>query len=59
LVKKTEISRENHQPASSQWQTLPHKVHIAMDRNKTHNIIGDRHWLYWCTKSPTTIQKQF
>ena len=49
LVKETRVHWENHQPAASHWQTLSHNVVSSsphLTRIRTHNIIGDRHWLH-------------
>ena len=48
LVEETGVPWENHQPATSHWQTLSHNVVLSKHRLKgiqTHNISGDRHWL--------------
>ena len=47
LVEETGGPRENHQPVTSQWQTLSHNVvHLALIEIQTHNISGDRHRLH-------------
>jgi len=51
LVEETGVSRENHRPVASHWQTLSYyvftflfyRVHLAMSRIGTHNVSGDRH----------------
>ena len=35
---------ENHWPAVSKWQTL--SGNIVSSTLRTHNVSGDRHWLY-------------
>ena len=47
LVEETGGPRENHQPVTSQWQTLSYNVvHLALIEIQTHNISGDRHRLH-------------
>jgi hypothetical protein len=47
LVEETGIPRENHRPVASHWKTLSHNVvHLALIEIRTHNIIGDGHWLH-------------
>jgi len=47
LVEKNRGLRENHRPFTSHWQTLSHNVvHLTLIEIWTHNISGDRHWLY-------------
>ena len=46
LVEKAGVPRENHQPATSHWQTLSHNVALSKPRMngiRTHNVSGDRH----------------
>ena len=44
---ETAVLGENHRPVASHWQTLSHNiVHLALNRNWTHNISGDRHILH-------------
>jgi hypothetical protein len=39
--------RENHQPSTRHWQTLSHNdVNLTLIKIRTHNLSGDRHWLY-------------
>jgi hypothetical protein len=43
---------ENHRPAASHWQTLSHNVvHLILSGIRTHNVNGDKHWLYSSCKS--------
>jgi hypothetical protein len=49
LVEETGVSGENHRPVASHWQTLSHYVASSTPHHGqgwTHNISGDRHWLY-------------
>jgi len=49
LVEETGVSRENHRPVASHWQTLSHNVVLNTPRLsgiRTHNISGDMHWLH-------------
>jgi hypothetical protein len=50
LVEEDGVPRENHQPITSHWQTLSHKVVSStpplLSGIWTHNISGDRHWLH-------------
>ena len=46
LMEETEVSAKNHQPVASHWQTLSHKVHLAMRWIQTQNFNGDRHCLH-------------
>ena len=46
-MKETGVPRENHRPGH--WQTLSPDVVSSTPRLsgvRTHNIIGDRHWLH-------------
>ena len=49
LVKETGVPGENHRPVPCHWQTLSHNVVLSIPRLsgiRTHNISGNRHWLY-------------
>ena len=49
LVEETGVPGENHRPAASHWQTLPHNVvlsKLCLSRIRTHNISGERHRLH-------------
>ena len=51
LMELSGVPRESHQPVTSQWQTLSHNVvssssHYEQGGVWTHNLNGDRHWLY-------------
>ena len=46
LVEETGGPGENHRPVVSHRQTLSHNVvHLALIEIRTHNIIGEMHWL--------------
>ena len=50
LVEETGVPGENHRRAASHWQTLSHNFVSSTphpSRVRTHNVSGDRHWLYW------------
>jgi hypothetical protein len=49
LMEETRVPEENHRPAASQWQTLPHNVVSSTphhNETRTHNVNGDMHWLH-------------
>jgi len=49
LVEEIGVPGENHRPVESHWQTLSHNVESCTHRLwrfRTHNVSGDRHWLY-------------
>jgi hypothetical protein len=49
LVEETGVPGENHQPATSHWQTLSHNVVLRTPRLSgilTHNVSGDRDLLH-------------
>jgi hypothetical protein len=47
LVEETGGPGENYGPVASHWQMLSHNaLHLALIEIGTHNISGDRHWLY-------------
>jgi hypothetical protein len=44
LMEETRVPEENHRPAASQWQTLPHNVVSSTphhNETRTHNVNGD------------------
>ena len=56
LGEETGVSRENHKPATSHWQTLPHNVVSStscLSGIRTHNVSGDGHWLQVVVNSTT------
>ena len=50
LVEETGVPEENHRPVASHWQTLSHNVVSStschVNRVRTHNFNGDKHWLH-------------
>jgi hypothetical protein len=45
-VAETGLLGENPRPATSDWQTLLHRVHLAKSGVRTHNVSEDRDWLH-------------
>ena len=47
LVEETGVSRENHRPVTSHWQTLPHNVILCTPRHeRDSNVSDDKHLLH-------------
>ena len=43
FLEEIRVPGENHRPAASHWQTLPHNVVPRLGGIRTHNFSGDRH----------------
>jgi len=53
VVSKKTISGENHRSTWSHWQHLSHEaitVHLTFHGDTTHNLRGNKPWLYSCKK---------